>query len=97
MEKIGFCHNNGKPIIGRIEHDEAVLKVNEIVAWINEHEKIMMKDRDWLLARLEMMEESVKKQEGWKGKEFEKWKDDQEKAYRRIKGREQARGEHDPK
>lgn len=42
MEKIGICTSNGKPIIGRIEHDEAVLKVNELVEWVKEHEKYVM-------------------------------------------------------
>ena len=36
-------------------------KINEIVEWINEHEKIMIKDRDWLLARLKIIEEEAKK------------------------------------
>lgn len=39
MEKIAICTFDGKPIIGRIEHDEAVEKVNEIIEWIHAHEK----------------------------------------------------------
>ena len=35
MEKIGICRCNGKPIIGRVEYEEAVLKANEIVEEIN--------------------------------------------------------------
>jgi len=37
MEKIGICTMDGKPIIGRVEYEEAVLKVNEVVDWINDH------------------------------------------------------------
>lgn len=39
MEKIALCTMDGKPIIGRVEYEEAVLKVNEIIKWIKKHEK----------------------------------------------------------
>lgn len=44
MRKIGICTGGGKPIIGRIEHDEAVEKVNEIIDWIKEHDKMHRKE-----------------------------------------------------
>lgn len=38
-------------------------KMNEIADWINKHEKIMIADRDWLLARLELYEDKLKEHE----------------------------------
>lgn len=39
MDTIRFARINGKPIIGRVEYEEAVLKVNELVRWANEKDK----------------------------------------------------------
>jgi len=73
-------------------------RVDEMVEWIDEHERIMIKDRDWLLARLKMMEEGSQEQA-----EATKELAESQEAYDRtiekrnkIKER-QARGEHDPK
>jgi len=61
MEKIGLCRNNGKPIIGRVEYEEAVLKVNEIVEWIKKHEKYVQPlEKAWKEAVEQTLEEAKK-------------------------------------
>lgn len=69
MEKIGFDHGtpSGRALVIEInvveKLVETIKKVNEIVCWINDHEKIMIKDRDWLLARMELFEDSLRELE----------------------------------
>lgn len=61
MEKIGLCRCDGKPIIGRVEYEEAVLKVNEIIEWINEHEKYVQPlEKAWK----EAIEQTLKQAKG---------------------------------
>lgn len=65
MEKIGLCRCNGKPIITRVEYEEAVLKVNEIVKWINEHEKYVQPlEKAWKQAVEEALEQAKEKRPG---------------------------------
>jgi len=62
MEKIALCTMDGKPIIGQVEYEEAVLKVNEIVKWINEHEKYVQPlEKAWKEAIEQTLEQAKEK------------------------------------
>lgn len=45
MDPVYFAKMDGKPIIGDVEKEEAVLKVNELIAWTKKHEKEHIKQQ----------------------------------------------------